>query len=173
MEKACLEASRVRQCSRMASIPRLSANTDLGRKFFSLTLAFSLGLAVRSAAQGLTNDADVIEFGVPRSTLIISGQFLATFSGGGGATSNVKVGKVFKAHQGFRSPTAIVVYWTTDKKHDPVLVQKSTNTFLLFLRPEVARDPTEYRDVTGEAYPFVRASLENVRLLTAKLKEKK
>ena len=31
-EKACLEAWRVRQSSRMAAIPRLSANTDLGRK---------------------------------------------------------------------------------------------------------------------------------------------
>ena len=32
MEKACLEAWRVRQSSRMPAIPRLSANTDLGRK---------------------------------------------------------------------------------------------------------------------------------------------
>ena len=32
IEKTCLAAWRVRQSSRMAAIPRLSANTDLGRK---------------------------------------------------------------------------------------------------------------------------------------------
>jgi hypothetical protein len=65
------------------------------------------------------------------------------------------------------------VYWTTHKQYDHVSVQKGTNAFLFFLRQEVKRAPTEYRDVTGEAYPFVLASQEDVRLLTAKLKEKR
>ena len=141
----------------------------------SLALAFWLGMAAHCAAQAITNTngADVIEFGVPHSTLIISGQFLATFAGGGGATSNVKPGRVFKAPKDFRLPEEVIVYWTTHKEHNNQLVQSNAVAFLFFLRPAEERGPTEYRDVTGEEYGFVRASQENVRLLTAKLKEKR
>ena len=143
-----------------------------GIQVLSLTLAFSLGFAVCSAAEGRTNDTDVIEFGSPRSALIISGEFLATFSGGGGATSAVKVGKVFKAPKGFQTPTEIEVYWTTRKKHEPVMVQKNTNQFLFFLQQDT-ESPGGYRDVTRETYPFVRASEANIRLLNSRLPEQK
>jgi hypothetical protein len=140
---------------------------------FGLTLALSTGLMQCSGAEKQTNDTDVIAFGIPRSTLIVSGEFLATFSGGFGANSHVKVDKVFKAHQGFGSPAEITVYWTTLKEHDSISLQQNTNAFLFFLRPEAGRGAGEYRDATGETYPFVRASQENVRLLTSKLEEKR
>ena len=138
----------------------------------SLTLAFSIGFANCSAADGRTNVTDVIEFGSPRSTLIISGEFLCTFSGGGGATSAVKVDKVFKAPKGFQTPTEVEVYWTTRKKYEHIMVQKNTNQFLFFLQ-EDTECPRGYRDVTRETYPFVRATEANVRLLNSKLTEKK
>lgn len=146
---------------------------------FILWLAVSLGVAARCAAQIVTNDADVIAFGIPRSTLIISGKFLVTYSGGGGATSSVKLDKVFKAYPSFDSPERgfgprdeVTVYWTTHKPYDHVSVQMGTNVFLFFLRQEEGRGPNEFRDVTGETYPFVQASQVNGRLLTSKLKEK-
>ena len=135
-----------------------------------LALALSLGWAARGAGQGVTNDVDVIEFGLPRSTLIVSGKFLDTFSGGGGATSTVKVDRVFRTPVNFQSATELQVYWTTRKPHD-LQVQMGTNTFLFFLQ-SAERGPTEYRDVTG-TYPFVPASQTNVQLLLSKLKEKK
>ena len=140
---------------------------------FGLTLALSAGLTRSSGAEKRTNDTDVIAFGVSRSTLIVSGQFRATFSGGFGATSTVQVDKVFKAHEGFGSPREITVYWTTSKEHDSISLQQNTNAFLFFLRPEAGRNAGEYRDATGKTYPFIRASQENVRLLTSKLEEKK
>ena len=140
---------------------------------FGLTLALSAGLTRSSGAEKRTNDTDVIAFGVARSTLIVSGQFRATFSGGFGATSTVQVDKVFKAHQGFSSLREITVYWTTLKEHDSISLQQNTNAFLFFLRPQAGRNAGEYRDATGKTYPFIRASQENVRLLTSKLEEKK
>ena len=142
-------------------------------QLLGVSLACSLVLAARAHAQGLTNDVKALEFGIPQSTLIISGNFLWTFSGGGGATSSVQIDKVFKAPEGFQAPAEITVYWTTRKQHDHISVQKGTNTFLFFLREEGKRGPTEYLDVTREVYPFINASPENVRVLVAKLKEKR
>jgi hypothetical protein len=142
-------------------------------RLLGLSLALWLGFAAHCAAQGVTNDEDVIEFGIPRSTLIVSGQFLGTFSGGGGADSSVKPVRVFKAAKAFQLPKEVVVHWTTDKKYDHQLVQSNSVVFLFFLRPEEGRSPGQYRDVTGAGYPFIRASSENVRLLLSKLKEKK
>ncbi len=139
---------------------------------FSLALAFSLGLAICSAAEWKTNVSEVIAFGMPRSALIISGEFIATFSGGFGADSSVKVNKIFKAYQGFESSKEITVHWTTLKKEKP-MAQMNTNSFLFFLRRDVETRPNDYVDVTDEAYPFVPASEKNIRLLRSKLTEKK
>ena len=141
-------------------------------QFLSLSFAFSFAVGICTATEGRTNDSDAIQFGIPRSTLIISGEFLVTFSGGGGANSTVKVDKVFKAPQKVPTPTEIHVYWTTLKKDQP-LAQMNTNTFLFFLQRVIADGPTTYRDVTGESHPFVRASEANIRLLSSKLTEKK
>ncbi len=138
-----------------------------------LMLVLFTGVAQSSGAEKRTNETDVIAFGVPRSTLIISGEFRWTFSGGFGATSTVKVASVFKAPEGFGSPAEITVYWTTLKLHESMMLQQNTNAFLFFLRPEAGRGAGEYRDVTGETYPYVRATETSVRLLRSKIEEKK
>jgi hypothetical protein len=63
------------------------------------------------------------------------------------------------------------MYWTTSKNDKP-LAQMNTNAFLFFLQ-RVIDGPTTYRDVTGDAHPFVRASEANIRLLSSKLTDKK
>lgn len=140
---------------------------------FGLALAVSAGPTNGPSAGKRTNDKDAIDFGTSRSALIISGEFVTTFSGGFGATSQIKVRKVFKACHSFDSPREITVYWTTLKEHDSISLQQNTNTFLFFLQPEIGRLAGAYADVTGKAYPFVPASQENVRLLTLNLEENK
>jgi hypothetical protein len=135
-------------------------------------LVLFASVAQSSGAENQTNETDVVAFGIPRSTLIISGEFRWTFAGGFGATSTVKVDRVFKAPEGFGSPAEITVYWTTLKLHEHMLLQQNTNEFLFFLRPEAGR-AGEYREVTGESYPFVLTSQASVRLLRSKLEEKK
>ena len=54
-----------------------------------------------------------------------------------------------------------------------MMLQQNTNAFLFFLRPEAGRGAGEYRDVTGETYPYVRATETSVRLLRSKIEEKK
>jgi hypothetical protein len=144
-------------------------------QLFALMLAVSGTVAACSAAEIGGDDKDVIRFGVPRSTVIISGRLSATSMGGGGATSTVAVGEVLKSPKGSQVPKEIPVFWLSAK--DPgwrkFLARSITNSFLFFLRPASTNAQTGYRDVTGKVHPFVQATEANVHFLRSQLLEQK
>ena len=116
-------------------------------QLFCLVLAVSGAVASSSASETNSIETNAIRFGVARSTLIVTGKFRETFSGGFGATSRVEVESVQKSPEGFQSPASIEVYWTTLKENKTQLVY-NTNLFLFFLRAANTNKDTGYIDVT-------------------------
>ena len=116
------------------------------------------------------SDAEVMRVGMPRSELIISGQFAGSAGGGGGTTSRVMVNEVLKTPKGFQAPKTVAVHWLTSKSRG---VATSTNFFLFFLRPAGTNAGGGYNDVTGKDYPFIRATDANMRFLRSQLLEEK
>jgi hypothetical protein len=136
-----------------------------------LALAVSGAVARALAAESSSNETNAILFGVTNSILIISGKFGPTFSGGGGATSTVKVDQIIKAPQGFQNPTQITVYWTTQKEDKYQM--GNTNSLLFFLSPYSTNKDVGYVDVTDKHHPFAHANDANMRFLRSQLQKQK
>ena len=125
-------------------------------------------VAISAQAADSTNSvADIIQFGATNSTLIISGKFGAGAAGGGGATSQIEIGEVFKAPRDFQTPKQITVSWFT-RKYSGFGSLRLTNSYVFFLRPATTNSDTCYRDVT-DMLPFVEASDANIGVLKSRL----
>ncbi len=135
--------------------------TQSTRRYF-IVAAGAVTLALANGRGPASNDTDVIRYGAPRSSLIVSGKFLATFSGGGGSTSTISVQDVFKAPSGLDKPKEVAVYWYTAKHMPSQLLQQNTNVFLFFLKPH---GNGGYDDVTDTNHLFIRATDSNLKAL--------
>jgi hypothetical protein len=122
------------------------------------------------AADSTNSVADIIQFGATNSTLIVSGRFGSGVAGGGGATSQVVLGEVFKAPKDFQTPKQIAVSWFTGKYSFSGALQL-TNSYIFFLRPHNTNSDTAYRDVT-DMQPFVEASDANIGVLKSQLQNR-
>jgi hypothetical protein len=133
-----------------------------------LCCASAFTVAISVLASDSTNSvSDVIKFGAANSTLIVSGKLGGTAEGGGGATSQVEIGEVFKAPKDHQTPKRIAVFWLSDKYRgfaDPQL----TNSYLFFLRPATTNSDTGYQDVTDKQL-FVQANEVNIGVLKSQL----
>jgi len=119
------------------------------------------------AADSTNGFADIIQFGATNSTLIVSGRFGGTALGGGGATSQVEIGEVFKAPNDFQTPRRFTVFWFT-RKNSGFGALQLTNSYIFFLRPATTNSDTGYQDVTDRK-PFVEASDANIAVLKSQL----
>jgi hypothetical protein len=137
----------------------------------TITLLFCcivVGVTTSGWAADSTNSvADIIQFGATNSTLIVSGRFGGTAAGGCGATSQVEIGKVFKAPRDFSTPKQISVSWFT-RKYSGFGSLQLTNSYTFFLCPHTTNSDTGYRDVT-DMRPFMEASDANIGVLKSQL----
>jgi len=139
----------------------------------TITLLFCcivvVGVTASGWAANSTNSvADIIRFGATNSTLIVTGKLGSTAAGGGGATSQVGIGEVFKAPKDFHTPKQMTVFWFTGK-YSGFQALQLTNSYIFFLRPDTTNSDTGYSDVTIKE-PFVEASAANILALKSQLK---
>jgi hypothetical protein len=126
-----------------------------------------------SAAQTNRSDTDIIRFGIPRATLVIIGTSQETYSGGGGSTSFVNVGKVLKAPQGFRASKQLSIGWISrekEKRPDAGVFSFNTNSYIFFLGPAATNaHEIGFNDITERTDRFVAANEANLRFLRSQL----
>lgn len=137
-------------------------------KILTITLCFISVFKVTTSAwagQSTNSISDVIKSGIAQSTLILSGKFSQTYEGGGGATSQIEVGDVFKAPRSFQPPKRITLHWLSQKSGS----QQLTNSYIFFLQSGGTNSDNVYRDVTDETQPFVLANGANIGILKAQL----